>query len=86
MTGWVIDMGAELSQQDLLYPSTICAHEMDYGIVRQEINGTVYIMADGPTMHAKMDKSKAKRDNDFRLWEFSKTPQSFTEWLRGRGA
>lgn len=68
----------------LRYPPTICSYEMDCGIVRQEINGTVYIMADGPTMHAKMDKAKAQRDNDFRLWEFSKTPERFTDWLGPR--
>ena len=68
----------------LRYPPTICAHEMDMGIVRQEINGTVYIVADGPTMNAKLDRAKATRENDIRLWEFSKTPESFTDWIRPR--
>jgi len=69
----------------LRYPPTICSYEMDCGIVRQEINGMVYVVSDG-TMHAKMDAAKRKRDNDYRLWVFSKTPEGFTEWLRGRGA
>lgn len=67
----------------LRYPPTICSYEMDCGIVRQEINGMVYIVSDG-TMHAKMDRDKAKRDNDYRLWLFSKTPEGFTDWLRPR--
>ena len=67
----------------MMYPPTICAYEMDCGIVRQEINGMVYVVADG-AMHAKMDREHAQRENDYRLWLFSKTPQGFAEWLRER--
>ena len=74
-----------MADDAICYPPTICAHEMDMGIVRQEINGMMYIVSDG-TMHAKMDRYKAKRDNDYRLWLFSKTPEGFTDWLRGREA
>ena len=74
-----------MTDDAMRYPPTICAYEMDMGIVRQEINGMVYVVSDG-TMHAKMDRDKAKRDNDYRLWLFSKTPEGFTEWLRGREA
>jgi hypothetical protein len=58
---------------------------MEHGIIRQEINGMVYVVSDGQ-MHAKMDEAKKQRDNDYRLWLFSKTPQGFTEWLKEREA
>lgn len=75
-----------MTDDAMRYPQSICTYEMDNGIVRQEINGTVYIVADGPTMDAKLDRAKATRENDYRLWLFSKTPEGFTDWVREREA
>lgn len=68
----------------LRYPPSICAYEMENGILRHEINGAVYLVADEGVMHVRLDKAKAQRENDYRLWLFSKTPENFTDWLRPR--
>lgn len=73
-----------LSDDARRYPPSICAYEMARGIVRHEINGHVYIMSDWPTTNAKLDAEVKQRENDIRLWEFSKTPESFTDWIRPR--
>ena len=65
--------------------NSLTIYDETHGFTRTEINGMVYVVSDG-TMHGKMDRDKAKRDNDYRLWLFSKTPEGFTEWLRGREA
>lgn len=46
----------------LRYPPTICAYEMDCGIVRQEINGMIYIAAtDWHRTNAIMDYERRSR-------------------------
>lgn len=68
----------------LRYPPSICAYEMDNGIYRREVNGMVYIVADPAVMHPRLDAAKRKRESDYRLYLFSKTPQTFTQWLAER--
>ena len=74
------------SNRDGWYPPEVTRHEMSVGIVRDEVNEMVYVACDWPVTSAKLDRAKEKRENDYRLWVFSKTPQKFSEWMREREA
>lgn len=69
-------------------PKSIWEYETAHGIFRTEhpTAGLIVHCPNFAATNAQMDKEKAERDNQYRIWLFSKTPQSFTDWLRAREA
>jgi polyferredoxin len=77
-----------LDAQPIPCPESIWQWELAHGIFRTEhpTAGLIVHCPNFAATSAQMDKEKATRENDYRLWLFSKTPQGFTEWLREREA
>lgn len=68
-------------------PESIYAWDVAHGIFHTDHpTGPIVHCPNFAATNAQFDREKAARDNEYRLWLFSKTPQSFTDWHREREA
>ena len=68
-------------------PESIYAWDIAHGIFHTDHpTGLIIHCPNFAATSAQMDKEKATRENAYRLWLFSNTPQGFTEWLAEREA
>jgi len=68
-------------------PESIWAWDQAHGIYHTDHpTGMIVHCPNFKAADAQLDRERVTRENAYRLWLFSKTPQGFTEWLREREA